>query len=90
MSLRRLESSGDVHCRVQTGKTVSLLQKFSTDVVHDKSSYNRSLILSLLFLCIHTLARLPYYICTLVKSDILVAPVHVGSVLFGFSSHFYM
>ena len=44
----------------------------------------------LLFLCIHTLARLPYYICTLVKSDILVAPVHAGSVLFRFDSHFYM
>ena len=49
------------------------------------------------FALIHTLdlARLvlPYYFCTLVKSDILVAPVHVGSVLFSSDlrcSHFYM
>ena len=41
---------------------------------------------SLLFLFIHTLARIPYYTCTLVKSDILVAPVHVGTVLFRFDS----
>ena len=33
MSLRRLESSGDVHFLVQTGKTVSPLQKFSTDII---------------------------------------------------------
>ena len=33
MNLRRLESSGDVNCFVQTGKAVSLLRMFSTDVI---------------------------------------------------------
>ena len=70
---------------VQVNASKAVRLSCTLDSVHDKSSYY-----SLLFLCIHTrihtldLARLPYYICTLVKSDILVVPVHVGAVLVRF------
>ena len=70
-----------IFCLKALGKIWNITPLFTTNHRTTFLSYY-----SLLFLCIHTLARLPYYICTLVKSYILLAPVHVGSVLFRFDS----